>query len=299
MLPISAFWTNTIWYLLLGIATIIELAFAIHKSENKSQTFAFFLTVIGATLFLEEIILIFLQGYVYYPKILTNIGTPFDDVIAGNFFSQFSVSATLVFVTERKMKFYWYFIFAVIYGLVEELFLRLGIFRHNWYQTWMTVVMLPVAFIIVKMMHQKLKHGIKPMHYYGYILLGLFPLGMITIFWSCRLAGIQNASDRVLADPEMSRQAIGLSVYFVLSMSLMFTYFSRLAFRWSAIVIIALYALYYFIYQLNLEQIRDGWFLPVVTAVILGMYFSVFLLDKLYGQPLRIPAARNTHTKPD
>lgn len=41
------FWTNTIWYVLLGILTLIELIFVMVRVENRKLTIAFYLTLLG------------------------------------------------------------------------------------------------------------------------------------------------------------------------------------------------------------------------------------------------------------
>jgi hypothetical protein len=286
-LRISTFWTNTIWYVLLGIATVVELAVVLHRTENRGFTIAFFLTVLGTTLFVETTLLIYLKSYTYYPMILKNALNPYDDVLAGNLFSQFSISVTLLLATVLNLKRYWYLIFAVLYGLIEELFMHIGIYSHNWYRTWMTIVMLPCAFWAMKFMYVKILHGVKPCIYYGYIVLGLFPLNVITLIWLFMLTGIQDMSFHVLADPIMSRHFIVLILFFVLSASMMLLYFSRIKPHWKAAIVVTLYALYYISYKLNFIMIREGWFLPVSSVTICWMYFSTLLLDRLYGEPLK------------
>jgi len=46
----ATFWTNKIWYVLLGILTIIELTYIMVKTERRSLTFAFFLSILGIVL---------------------------------------------------------------------------------------------------------------------------------------------------------------------------------------------------------------------------------------------------------
>ena len=279
------FWTNTIWYILLGVISLVELLFTIYKAKNRRLTVAFFITVFGITLNFETMVLIFLKAYTYYPKILQSVPNPFDDVLAGNLFSQFSISASLLLVTVLDLKYYWYFIFAILYSIIEELFLALGIYSQKWYQTWMTVVTLPCFFWLVKYMYGKIIRGIKPIFYYGYIFLGLFALNVITVTWGFMLAGIMNASVSVLADPINSKYFIVVSYFLLVSISLMLIYFLRLKLRWKALIIIMHYVLYYEGYQSNLILIKDGWFPVVSTMTIFWMYFSIFLLDRLYGGP--------------
>jgi hypothetical protein len=282
---ISTFWTHTIWYIPLGIIAVIELAVTLTKADRRGLVFAFFLTIFGITLFFESTILIFLQSYTYYPMILHHSLNPYDDVLTGNLFSQFSISATLLLAIVLNLKYYWYFIFAVLYGLIEELFLSLGIYSHNWYQTWITVVMLPPAFWISKFMYLKILHGTKPGFYYGYIVLGLFPLNVITLTWIFMLTGIQDMSFHLLADPIMSRHFIVLVIFFILAAPILIMHFSKMKWHWKAMIFVALYIVYFIAYKLKLVLIRNGWFLPVSSATIFWLYFSMRLLDRLYGEP--------------
>lgn len=282
----ATFWTNTIWYVLLGILTLFELIFVMVKAERRKLTFAFYLTILGITLNFEMIILIFMKAYAYYPMILKNPPLPFDDVLSGNLFSQFSVAATVLLVTVLDLKYYWFFIFAGIYGIIEELFLTLGIYSQNWYRTWMTVVLLSAAFWIAKKMYAKMIRGIKPIFYYGYIYLALFPLNIVILEWGvfilCRL---QDFNTILFPDPLSSRHFLALVNFWMLSIPIMLLYFLRLKWSWKALVIITIYAIYYLGYKLNLFIIKDGWFLPVSTLSIFWMYLSIVLLDRLYGGP--------------
>lgn len=276
------FWTNTIWYVLLGILTFFVLIIAMVKAKNRYQAFAFYLTVLGIVLSFETIILIFLNAYTYYPKIIQNPPLPFDDVLAGNLFSQFSVAATAFLVTVFNLNYYWFFIFAGIYGIIEESFLALGIYIENWYHTWMTVILLPIFFLISKKMYMKITQGINPMFYYGFIFLALFPLNIVAITWGFMLLRLQEFNMSVLLDPIKSRHFLVLVHFFLLSIPMMLIYFLRVKWFWKAFVILVLYMFYYIVYKLNYIWIKEGWFLLVSTVSILWMYLSVFIMDRLY-----------------
>ena len=146
--------------------TLAEIVFVMVKAKRRKLTFAFYLTILGIVLSFETMIMIFLKSYSYYPMILKNPLYPFDDSLAGNLFSQFSIAATILLVVTLNLKYYWHFIFAGIYGLIEAMFLALGIYSHNWYRTWITIVILSIAFWIAKKMHKLILHGIKPVFYY-------------------------------------------------------------------------------------------------------------------------------------
>ena len=280
----STFYTNTIWYILLAVIALLELIFVMFKTKRRRLTFAFFLIILGITLSLETIILIFLKSYKYYPMIIKTSPNPFDDILAGNLFSQFSVSVSVLLVVVLNLKYYWYFIFAGIYGIIEESFLALGIYSHNWYRTWMTVIMFPLAIWMTKKMYSKIIRGIKPIFYYAYIILGLFPLNVFTIIWGLMVCGYLDFNTTIFHDPTNSRYFLVLATFFIPpSVVMMLVYYIRLKLHWKALAIAMLYTLYYTCYRLDLIWIKEGWFLTISTVTIIWMYLSIVLLDRLYG----------------
>ncbi|MGC7870201.1 hypothetical protein ACPUYX_01570 [Desulfosporosinus sp. SYSU MS00001] len=279
------FWSNTIWYILLGISTIIELVVVLIKAKNYRRVIiAFYLTITGIVLVFETILLFFLKAYVYYPMILKNPPRPFDDVLAGNLFSQSSVGASALLVVVLNLKSYWFIIFGLIYGLIEELFLRLGIYRHNWYETWMTVMGIPLFFWVVKKMYIKAMQGIGPVFYYGYIFFALYTCNVITLVWGLfMLFRLQDFNTSLISDPEVSRLYGVLGHFFLLSGSVMLIYFLRLKWIWKTLVLIVLYIIYYIGYKLNIILIREGWFVLVSTIAICWTYLSVLIIDNFYS----------------
>jgi hypothetical protein len=281
----STFWTNTIWYILLGILALFQLVFVIAKAKKRRLTFAIYLTTVGITLYFETMILIFFKAYAYYPMIIQKGSDPFNDVLAGNLFSQFSVSITALLVVILDLKYYWYFIIGGIYGIIEELFIALGIYSHNWYRTWMTVVGLSILIWIVKKLYTKILHGIKPIIYYGYIYMGLFTLYVVTLLWGLDVAGYMRFTTVLFNSPKNSRYSLYLIYYTLSSIFVMLIYFSKFKLIYKTLIIFILYTICYTGYKLNFIWIKDGWFLPVITITIFWAYLSVFALDKLYGGP--------------
>ncbi|HEX2927868.1 MAG TPA: hypothetical protein VHP38_16700 [Ruminiclostridium sp.] len=281
----STFWTNTVWYILLGISALIQLVFAIAKTKRRRLTFAIYLTTVGITLYFETVILIFFGAYAYYPMIIHSHSDPFNDILAGNLFSQFSVSTTALLVITLNLKYYWYFITGGIYGIIEELFIALGIYSHNWYRTWMTVIGLPILIWLVKKMYSKILQGIKPITYYVYIYLGLFTLYVVTLLWGLDVAGFMRFTNTLFNNPKFSRYGLYLIYYSLSSIFMMLIYFLKFKFRLKFLLIFILYAIYYTSYKLNLIWFKEGYFLPVSTITILWLYLSIFILDRLYGGP--------------
>lgn len=277
----NLFWTNTIWYVLLGILTLFEVIFSIIKAKRRKFVFAFYLTLVGLVLFFETLILIVFKAYNYYPMII--LTSPFDDVLAGNLFSQFSVAATALLVAVFNLKYYWIFILSGIYGLIEELFLALGIYSHNWYRTWMTVVSLIIYFWWAKKNYLKSLAGIKPLRCYFYIFIGLFPLNVITLLWGFILSGYQNYTINFIPDPVGSPYVVSVLYYMLVAITMELIYFLKLNWIWKSTVILAIYGINYLAYTLHIFYFFNiGWFLIFSTVFILSMYLSVVFLDRLF-----------------
>ncbi|WP_318502661.1 hypothetical protein [Bacillus sp. T3] len=280
----ATFWTNTIWYLLLGLVSIVEIFVVIYHADRKLFTFAYFLSILGLTFIFETVVLIYLDSYEYFPKITKNPPLAFDDNLAGNVFSQVSVSASALLYVIFNLRYYWVFIFAGIYGLVEELFLALNIYQHHWYRTWMTLVLISIFFWIANMMYAKLKQGMKSIAYYLYILLALFPLYTVLLLWGIFiLFRIQSFNTEWLSNPIWSRSSIVIMNYTVFSIIMIIIILKKLHWVIQAIVIFFLYLIYFTCYRLGWFVIRDGWFLVVSTVAIFWLYISVHFLDKAFG----------------
>ncbi|TGE32509.1 hypothetical protein [Desulfosporosinus sp. Sb-LF] len=277
----NLFWTNTIWYVLLGISTVIEVIVSIIKAKRRKLAFAFYLTLVGLVLFFETMILIIFKAYNYYPMII--LTSPFDDVLAGNLFSQFTVAATALLVAVFNLEYYWIFLLSGLYGLIEELFLALGIYSHNWYRTWMTVIGLIIFFWWAKRNYLKSLNGIRPLRYYLYIILGLFPLDVVTLLWGFILSGYQNYSRNFIPDPIRSPYVLALLYYLFVATIMVFIYFSKLKRLLKSMIILAIYVVNYFSYKLHIIYFYNtNWFLIFSTASILSIYLSVAFLDHLF-----------------
>ena len=58
----------------------------------------------------------------------------------------------------------------------------------------------------------------------------------------------------------------------------------KLKWWWHTLLILAPYIAHYIAVKLNYNYVNAGWFLTFTTAYVLGIYFIVFALDRLYDQ---------------
>lgn len=275
----SSFWSNTVWYIFLGITIVLELLIIFLKVKNRKRVLALYLAISGFAFCLEMVVYSFLKGYQYFPMLIPQ--SPPDDSIAGNLFSQFSVCATALLIAVFRLKYYWYVIFAAVYGAIEELFVYLEIYKQYWYQTWMTVSGLLVLFWMVNKIYNKTADRIKPFWRYLYVFFGLVALHEHTVVWTQRLAGIRVYSGSFLPDKERSFVVLSAINNLLLAVVIMTAYFSIKKWRWKLPVILLLYAVNYIAASLNLIIYKEGWFLISASICIWSMYLFAYILDKL------------------
>jgi len=278
----STFWSNTIWFILIGISTVIELIIILTKAKQRKSTLALYFSVCGITFTYEATICCFLKAYNYFPMVLPHL--PLDEQLAGNLFSQFSVSATALLIVVLNLKYYWVLIAAGAYGIIEEFFIYLGIYKHNWYRTWMTVAGFILFFRLTKKMYEKALDDLYHIWRYIFIFLGLYTLHMITLLWVPKLLGIINFNIKILPDAMHSYALLALCNLVIISITCIIIYFSKINWWWKFLLFSALYAILYFAQKMNLIQIKEGWLFLYPTIDIFGMYFYVYLLDNLYDQ---------------
>lgn len=278
----SSFWSNTIWFLLLGVTIFIELIFILVKVRNRRRVLALYISLAGLV-FSYEIVIGGLHAYQYFPMIIPH--SMYDDGVVGNYFSQFSVSATAMLIAVFKLNYYWYVIFAVAYGGIEELFLTLGIYEQYWYRTWMTVASLPLLFWIGKKVYESGSKHIRPALLYMYIFLGLITLQAHTM-WIFRLLGIFSFGPSLDVPPERSGlDSLISGIYYLIVFSTMIAiYFSKIKWVWKALTILGLYIAHYIIFKLQLMYYKEGWFLAYTTIALISLYLYICILDNLYGQ---------------
>lgn len=274
------FWSHTIWFILLGFTTFIELVVIFSKVTDRKPVFAIYLTISGMAFCFEMIVLSYLKAYTYYPMLLPH--SPPDDSIAGNIFSQFSVTATALLIVVLRLKYYWYFIFALMYGAIEELFLALGVYKQNWYQTWMTVVFLLILFWVTKHVYRIAFTRLKGFFRYVFIFLGLLTLHQHTIVWVLRVIGIQKFSEKLLPDTHHSLVLLSSLYMLFLGVIIMLLYFTGIRWRWKFVVIILLYFTHLLATKFDLIIYKTGWFWISTSISIWGMYIYTYILDKLY-----------------
>ncbi len=276
-----SFWSSTIWYVLLGAVTVIELVIILLKADNRQRVFAFFLSISGLTFSMEMGVYSFLKGYQYFPMIIPQ--SPPDDSIAGNIFSQLFISATAALIAVLNLKFLWFVIFAFAIGAIEEFFMKIGIFKQYWYQTWMTTLGLLPIFWVVKKLYLKTIGHIGQWWRYVFVYLGLVTLYQHTINWPLRLMKLRLFSENFLSDKERSLVVLSAANMLLTAAAIMAVYYSHINKIWKAAIVIGLYIVCFAAEKAGLIIYKEGWFFWASSISTGGMYLYTFILDKLYS----------------
>lgn len=279
----SHFWSNTVWFMLLGITTLLELALIFYRAENRRLALGLYLSVSGFVFSLEMAVYSYLKAYTYYPMIFPQ--SPPDDCIAGNLFSQFSIAATGLLIGVYNLRYYWIIFFAGVYGGIEYLFLRLGIYQQNWYRTWMTVLGLMLLFWLFKTVYRKALSHIAPFLRYMYAFYGLLALHQHLIIWPMRLTGIRTFSESFLPDGEKSMVVLTTLNLLVMAVTMLAVCFTRIRWRWKAPAFVGLYAYHFLLAKYGLVHLKPGWFFITASLCIWSIYLFTCLMDKLLAPP--------------
>ncbi len=279
---ISSFWNNTVWYIALAVLCVAIVAFTLAKSKDRKKTLAFFFAVLGLTYLIEVFLLIVTDAYAYYPKIASD---SFHESLIGNFFSQYSVSASAVLIAVLGLNAFWQLGFSVAYFLVDVLFVRLQIYSHNWYQSWYTLIGFFVYSWIIKKWYGKMfSHPSKPM-YIATLALASFSLGGNVIGTTLNFLEIRRFAlglyEQATKDHTATGVIYGLLITFVLIP------LCRMKGRpfLKCLLLLAMIVFDYILFRFGVIQAKAGWFWAGTLIATLGRYCITCMLDRALSAP--------------
>lgn len=133
------------------------LFFTFYKSKNRKRLLILLFSNIGFAYIFEYFVLNLFQAYRYKPHFLKK---PFMDSLFGAILSQgIYVPFASLFISafglgwKAKLWFSFYFV------CVEKLFLKMNVYRVNWWKTIYTAFLMPIYFILGDLWYKHLKKG--------------------------------------------------------------------------------------------------------------------------------------------
>lgn len=283
----NSFWTNTIWYVLLSILTLITFAIAVVKSKKRKLAIVLYFAVLGITCYFEAGIMFLFNSYEYYPKVSNS---PSLENLAGNYFSQTSVSATALLIAVLGLSFYWFLIASGIYYIIEELFIKLSVYSHNWYRTWMTTICLILLFWIVKNVYVKLEYSKSKLLHYVTLFFSIFGLYGLTIYRLLSVSGfvhfnkigINYSLNPIFSNDPYYTNGWGFFLYCIPhSIIIIILVHLRVHQIWKISGLLILYIGHYILFKLNILTMDGKLFIVLASILIFSMYLMAYTFDKL------------------
>ncbi|WP_407312312.1 hypothetical protein [Desulfosporosinus sp. SB140] len=275
----TTFWTNTIWFILLFLTSIITNVIILKKSNNFKFDLAFLFSIIGLSFIFEAGLVLRLNAYSYYPKIFRDT---YLDIIFGNYFSQISVSTTALLLASKNLSFIWYGAFGLIYYFIEVIFLKLGIYEHFWYKSYYTFFGFILFSRIAKKWYKIAKKYTSKFINYITLYFSVASFSTFTIFLGQRLLGIQIYKSNVFfTDMNKNNTSTGFLYQFIIFNYLIPLYKSKLHWVLKTIALSYLFLAQYLAYRAGFIYIHKGLFFIVTSLDLIGCYFLIAVFDYL------------------
>jgi hypothetical protein len=268
------------WYLALVVLSIMIIAITYWKSRNKLISILLF-GVAGLSYLIENIILIWLKAYVYYPGFIQD---KLADSILGAIVSDlFSLPSTAVLIAVFQLNWVWIILISGMFAGVEMLFLKLGIYKHYWWKTYYTFISLIFFYTLIKKWFHWLNnpHGrilsivtlILSLHFiktqFSIIIYELLKTGQYSVRWIEALGRPSYA----ISTP--------INLYVAISLTSLIIFRARLI--WKAAAIVGLFVVDIALFKLHIIQIHTYWHF---VYLILSNVF-VLLIGQVFGNLLR------------
>ncbi|SDN74400.1 hypothetical protein SAMN05443253_11829 [Bacillus sp. OK048] len=137
---------NKIPFIILLVIHVCLLGYSFYKTKNKKQLFILLMSNVALAYLLEFFVLNLYKAYKYKPRVLKK--KYFDNTLGAILSQTIFVPFTAVFLTSRKIGWIGKILGGVYFSLVEIVFLRLKVYKHHWWKTVYTLVLIPFYFKI-------------------------------------------------------------------------------------------------------------------------------------------------------
>lgn len=166
---------NILWYYsFIGVGLAL-IGYTMYKKKMVIDLLAFFVGAVTVVFIGELIVLFIFEGYQYKPEVFAD---PFANNVVGHIIPNMALWATTaVVVGAFRLRFRWIVLIAAGYMLIEVFFLRLNLYEHHWWKTYMTGIAIVIYLSMLKYGYQKLMSKHHPLlRHFTIILLGVVVL---------------------------------------------------------------------------------------------------------------------------
>ena len=162
------------FFVLLFIHTSLMI-YTFYKNKDRKRLFITLISGMGLCFIFEYFILSHFKAYRYKPRLFKN--KDLDNFFGAMMSQAVFVPFTAIFLTAFKVGWKGKVLFAIFFGLIEKLFLFMGIHTNNWWKTRYTVTLIPLFFCINDFWYQQLRLG-TPIFHFASLFLGILVNGL-------------------------------------------------------------------------------------------------------------------------
>ncbi|WP_404355143.1 hypothetical protein LG291_16565 [Cytobacillus firmus] len=266
--------SNLLWFLGLVLISIGLIYITYKKTDFRFNLAVYFFTM-GLSFLLEYIVLIIGDAYTYNPNFFSIRW--YDDVFGSSISQAFFIPSVLMTIAAFRISFKWIIlIIASIYG-IEELFLWLGIYEHNWWKSWFTPVILFASVFVIKWWRNRVED---PSFFIQYITVYM---AITTIFQGVSfgltaIVGSHHYKVGWFDSPYQDHVAFSVLIWIIYALLLTIVIIKFYRFKWLVSLFIADFAFHIIMEKMDILVINSFWN-PVFFSVILMLL--LMLIRKL------------------
>jgi hypothetical protein len=146
-----------LYYLILAVIGLAIAVFVIYKEKQYYKLITFFLFSATLADLGEVLVLLILDGYSY------KLGV-FSDPLADSILTHLILNNTLwpaiaIFIAAYSPRLRWIILTSFIFILLDILYVHLGVYQHNWWQSWMSGLAIFIYCIFMRFWYSRLDHN--------------------------------------------------------------------------------------------------------------------------------------------
>lgn len=135
---------NNVPFFILFLIHTSLLGIAFYKNKNRKKLFVLLVSNMGFAYLFEYIVFNLFKAYKYKPRALQN--KSLDNIFGAVLSQAIFIPFTAVYLTVSKSGWSAKMFGSFYFSLVENLFLQLGLYKHNWWKTEYTLIFVPFYF---------------------------------------------------------------------------------------------------------------------------------------------------------
>lgn len=267
--------TNLLWFLALALISVLIIYITYKKTEFHHNLAVYFLTM-GLAFLMEYIVLILGDAYSYYPRFFTVQW--YDDVFGSSISQAFFIPSVLMATAAFRVPIKWVvLIIGAIFG-IEEFFLWLGIYEHNWWKSWYTTIILFVSVFVIKWWRHRVE---RPNFFIRFVTIYM---AITTIFQGVTfyLTSIMKTHFYTVGwfeSPYQDHIVFNVLIWLIYALLLTLIIMKFYRFIWLAFLFFADVLFHHMLIKMNILHVNTFWH-PLYFSVML--IFLLMLIKKLY-----------------